>query len=220
MTIPVLSDTASCFFSVIPFPPKLYIYILKGIAFQIAIIAGFFSYHSGGKKWFKLGKDVKNLWESYRRNIIDWHGSCNPTSCPTLVITKACHLHSRREYLGQAEATVCMQGLKGKKKNLRPQKAQYKQSRHFVSLILFTCTSWHYTINNRQYRSVKNKYCLKTLKNTYCFKLRWYFPIVFKVNSVLTIAEAASQSLVPLISWGYLSRCWVRLHLWLCCWVH
>lgn len=61
---------------------------------------------------FKLGKGVKNLWESYRRNIRDWNGNCNLTSHPTLVILESCHLHSRREYLGQAEATVCMQGLK------------------------------------------------------------------------------------------------------------
>lgn len=172
------------------------------------------------KKWFKLGKDVKNLWESYKRNIRVWNGSYNLSSYPTLGITEACHILGEN-YLGQAEAIVCMQGLKYPVrggKNLRSQKAQYKQSRHFVSLILFTGTSWHYTINNWQYRSIKNKYCLKTLKNTYCFKLRWYFPIVFKVNSVLTVAGAASHSLVPLISWGCLSRCWVRLHLWLSCW--
>lgn len=76
---------------------------------------------------FKLGKGVKNLWESYRRNIRDWNGNCNLTSHPTLVILEACHLHSRREYLGQAEVTVCMQGLKcpvskKKKKNLHPNK--------------------------------------------------------------------------------------------------
>jgi len=40
------------------------------------------------------------------------------------------------------------------------------------------------------------------------------------VNSVLTTAEAASHSLVPLILQGLLSRCWIRLHVWLCCWVH
>lgn len=49
-----------------------------------------------------------------------WNSNYNLTSYPTLVITEACHLHSRREYLGQAEATVCMQGLRypvrGKKK--------------------------------------------------------------------------------------------------------
>lgn len=39
--MPVLNDTASCFFSVTLFPTKLYIYILKGIAFQIASTAGF-----------------------------------------------------------------------------------------------------------------------------------------------------------------------------------
>lgn len=50
MSIHVISDTASCFFSVILFPPKLYIYILEGIAFQIANIAGFFLIMVRGKK--------------------------------------------------------------------------------------------------------------------------------------------------------------------------
>lgn len=56
MSIHIISDTASCFFSVIFFPPKLYIYILKAIAFQIAYIAGFFSYHGKEKNVIQVGK--------------------------------------------------------------------------------------------------------------------------------------------------------------------
>lgn len=57
MSIHIISDTASCFFlCYIFFPPKLYIYILKAIAFQIAYIAGFFSYHGKEKKVIQVGK--------------------------------------------------------------------------------------------------------------------------------------------------------------------